>query len=52
MSGMRIAAPPGGATTVRGIGSLIIQCSTFTQGQTISLAPSGSGNGSRSVMGT
>ena len=47
-----VVAPPGGATTVRGIGSLITQCSTFTQGQTISLAPSGRGKGSRSVMGT
>ena len=37
---------------VRGIGSLITQCSTLTQGQTISLAPSGRGKGSRSVMGT
>lgn len=36
----------------RGIGSLITQYSTFTHGQTITLAPSGRGRGWRWVMGT
>ncbi len=52
MSGTLLATPPGGFTTVRGIGSSITQCSTFTQGHTTTRAPSGSGSGRRVVMGT
>ena len=52
MSGTLRATPPGGLTTVRGIGSSMTQCSTLTHGQTTMRAPSGSGRGRRWVMGT
>lgn len=46
------ATPPGGLTTVRGIGASITQFSTLTHGHTTTLAPPGNGSGGRPVIGT
>ena len=52
MSGTFLATPPGGLTTVRGMGSLMTQFSTLMHGQTTTLAPPGNRRGGRSLMGT
>jgi hypothetical protein len=51
ISGTDFSISPGGLTTVRGIGFSITQFSTLMQGQTITLRPSGRGNGARPWMG-